>query len=411
MYEILVGFRYIRSSRASGFVNFISILATLGIALGVTALIIVISVMNGFQKEVRDKMLGVLSHVEVYSNTNNLEQLVEISSLLSQQKDVVTVAPFTFAQAMLARNNQVKGVVVRGIEPSQELKVSNGLSNIISGEITGLKAGSFGVAIGKELAKSLDVEVSDTLMLITAENTSSVVGIFPRIKKFEIKAIFSSGHYEYDQSLIFANQSDSRKFFRFSGLEGVRAKLSDLHLAPEFSKEFQKKISENFIVRDWTSENRNWFAAVQVEKRMMFIILMLIIAVAAFNLVSMLVMTVMDKRSDIAILRTIGANRASILFIFVVQGALLGLLGVMMGVFFGVIGAINLGVVISFIESLFNFEVLPKGIYLINTFPTDLRISDVVTISIISFGLSLLATLYPSFKASKIQPAEALRYE
>ena len=411
MYEILIAFRYIRSGRVSGFVNFISILATLGIALGVAALIIVLSVMNGFQKEVRDKMLSVLSHVEVYSSTNNSEKLKKISSLFAKEKNVVATAPFTYSQAMLVRGGQVKGVIVRGIDPIKELNVSEGLSNIINGQITDLKEKSFGVIIGNELAKSLNVKVSDYLMLVTAENTSSPLGVFPRIKKFQIKAVFSSGHYEYDQGLVFIHQTDSRNFFKFSGVEGIRAKLTNMHLAPEFASKFQNKISENFIIRDWTKENKNWFAAVQVEKRMMFIILMLIIAVAAFNLVAMLVMTVTDKRSDIAILRTIGAHRWSILFIFIVQGAFLGLFGVILGTFLGVIGALNLGEIIMLIEKLFDFEVLPKGIYLINTFPSDLRISDVTTISIISFSLSILATIYPSLKASKIHPAEALRYE
>ena len=411
MYEILVGFRFIRSGRVSGFVNFISILATLGIALGVSALIIVLSVMNGFQKEVRDKMLSVLSHVEIYSKTNNSEKLKNTSYILSQEKDVVSVSPFTYAQAMLARSNKVKGVIVRGIDPVKELKVSDVLANVTSGDITNLKDNSFGVVIGTDLAKDLNVDIADSLMLITAENSSSIVGVFPRIKKFKIVAIFSSGHYEYDQGLIFVNQLDARKFFRFSGTDGIRARLTDMHLAPSFTSQFQKKISEDFIVRDWTSENKNWFAAVQVEKRMMFIILMLIIAVAAFNLVSMLVMTVTDKRSDIAILRTIGANRLSILLIFMTQGSLLGFIGVLMGIFFGVISALNLGGIISIFERLFDFELLPKGIYLINTFPTDLRVSDVITVASISLGLSLLATIYPSLKASKIQPAEALRYE
>lgn len=411
MYEILVGFRFIRSGRVSGFVNFISILATLGIALGVSALIIVLSVMNGFQKEVRDKMLSVLSHVEIYSKTNNSEKLKNTSYILSQEKDVVSVSPFTYAQAMLARSNKVKGVIVRGIDPVKELKVSDVLANVTSGDITNLKDNSFGVVIGTDLAKDLNVDIADSLMLITAENSSSIVGVFPRIKKFKIVAIFSSGHYEYDQGLIFVNQLDARKFFRFSGTDGIRARLTDMHLAPSFTSQFQKKISQDFIVRDWTSENKNWFAAVQVEKRMMFIILMLIIAVAAFNLVSMLVMTVTDKRSDIAILRTIGANRLSILLIFMTQGSLLGFIGVLMGIFFGVISALNLGGIISIFERLFDFELLPKGIYLINTFPTDLRVSDVITVASISLGLSLLATIYPSLKASKIQPAEALRYE
>ncbi len=411
MYEILIGLRYIRSGRVPGFVNFISVLATIGIALGVSALIIVLSVMNGFQKEVRDKMLSVLSHVEIYSSNNDAAQLEGMGSLLLKEREVLSVSPFTYSQAMLARGDQVKGVIVRGINPNTELTVSEGLSNIVQGDINSLKENTFGVIIGQELAKNLGIKVSDKLMLIAAGQSSSPLGVFPRLKKFKVVAIFSSGHYEYDQGLIFTHQIDARKFFKFSAMEGIRARLTDMHLAPKFKDEFQKKIQKDFIIRDWTSENKNWFAAVQVEKRMMFIILMLIIAVAAFNLVSMLVMVVTDKRSDIAILRTIGANKTSVLLIFMIQGALLGLLGVIIGVFFGVIGALNLGIAISTIETIFDFELLPKGIYLINTFPSDLRVADVITIAITSFGLSLLATIYPSLKASNIHPAEALRYE
>lgn len=411
MYEILIGLRYIRSGRVPGFVNFISVLATIGIALGVSALIIVLSVMNGFQKEVRDKMLSVLSHVEIYSSNNDAAQLEDMGSLLLKEREVLSVSPFTYSQAMLARGDQVKGVIVRGINPNTELTVSEGLSNIVQGDINSLKENTFGVIIGQELAKNLGIKVSDKLMLIAAGQSSSPLGVFPRLKKFKVVAIFSSGHYEYDQGLIFTHQIDARKFFKFSAMEGIRARLTDMHLAPKFKDEFQKKIQKDFIIRDWTSENKNWFAAVQVEKRMMFIILMLIIAVAAFNLVSMLVMVVTDKRSDIAILRTIGANKTSVLLIFMIQGALLGLLGVIIGVFFGVIGALNLGIAISTIETIFDFELLPKGIYLINTFPSDLRVADVITIAITSFGLSLLATIYPSLKASNIHPAEALRYE
>jgi len=411
MYEILIGLRYIRSGRVPGFVNFISVLATIGIALGVSALIIVLSVMNGFQKEVRDKMLSVLSHVEIYSSNNDAAQLEDMGSLLLKEREVLSVSPFTYSQAMLARGDQVKGVIVRGINPNTELTVSEGLSNIVQGDINSLRENTFGVIIGQELAKNLGIKVSDKLMLIAAGQSSSPLGVFPRLKKFKVVAIFSSGHYEYDQGLIFTHQIDARKFFKFSAMEGIRARLTDMHLAPKFKDEFQKKIQKDFIIRDWTSENKNWFAAVQVEKRMMFIILMLIIAVAAFNLVSMLVMVVTDKRSDIAILRTIGANKTSVLLIFMIQGALLGLLGVIIGVFFGVIGALNLGIAISTIETIFDFELLPKGIYLINTFPSDLRVADVITIAITSFGLSLLATIYPSLKASNIHPAEALRYE
>ena len=285
------------------------------------------------------------------------------------------------------------------------------LKDIKKGSVYDLKPGSFGIVIGKELAENFNLEITDTLTLLTAENTSSPLGIFPRLKRFDIVAIYSSGHYDYDQGLVFIHQNDARKFFKFSGVEGIRVKLNDMHKAPQFSERLQNKINDNFFVRDWTKENKNWFSAVQIEKRMMFIILMLIIAVAAFNLVSMLVMTVTDKKSDIAILRTIGASKGSILSIFVIQGSILGFFGVFLGVIIGVTIASNLGKIISSIENFFNFELLPKGIYLINTFPSELKLYDVITIVAVSLTLSFLATIYPSIKASNTLPAEALKHE
>ncbi len=411
MYEILIAFRFIRSGRVPGFVNFISIMATIGISLGVAALIIVLSVMNGFQTEVRDKMLSVLSHVEVFSRTNADVNLKKLKHSLPADDEILGFAPFTYSQGMVAGSGQILGVIVRGIDPKEEISVSDTITNILSGNSNNLKKNSFGVIIGSELAKILNLKVSDSLMLMTVENASSPVGVIPRMKKFVVKAVFSSGHYEYDKGLILIHQSDARKFFKFSGVEGLRIKLKDMHQAPIYSDKLQKKIGEEFLVRDWTHENKNWFAAVQIEKRMMFIILTLIIAVAAFNLVSMLVMTVNAKKADIAILRTVGSSKFSILSIFMIQGTFLGFIGVMIGVSIGVISSINLGKIIAVVESLFNFELLPKGIYLINTFPSDLRASDVGLISFVSLALSFLATIYPSLKASKIEPAQALKNE
>lgn len=410
-FELHVGLRYTRAGRSTRFVNFISFMATAGIGLGVAALIIVLSVMNGFQKEVRDRMLGVLSHVEVLALAADADELDAAKSLLAGQPGVLATAPFVVGQAMTVRGDQMKGLMIRGIDPSQEVGVTPALQSLDAGSLTALSERRFGVVIGRELAITMSLSVGDGLSLVTADTAAGPAGILPRMKTFEVIGIFASGHHDYDSALVFIHQQDASAFFRGQALVGLRARLADMQSAPAVSSAVGVQLPSGLVARDWTQENRNWFAAVQLEKRMMFIILTLIIAVAAFNLVSMLVMTVMDKRGDIAILRTLGAQRTSILVIFMVQGASLGVLGVLLGLALGVTGALNIGAWVASLETWFGFQVLPKGIYLINQLPSDLRLQDVVQVGLVSLILSLLATVYPSWRAANTDPAEALRHD
>ncbi|NBV89692.1 MAG: FtsX-like permease family protein [Betaproteobacteria bacterium] len=312
---------------------------------------------------------------------------------------------------MAVRGDRLQGVLVRGIDPAQEPAVSEGLTRLRTGSLAQLGQQRFAAVVGSELASQLGLAQGDPITLVTAEPSAGLTGVLPRMKQFEVVGIFSSGHYEYDSGMVFVAQADASAFFRDQGITGVRARLSDLHRAPWVAAELSAELPATIQVRDWTRENSAWFAAVQLEKRMMFIILVLIIAVAAFNLVSMLVMTVMDKRSDIAILKTLGAQPRSILFIFMIQGASLGLLGVVAGTLLGSLGAWQIDSLVAGLESLIGFQLLPKGIYLIERLPSDLRLSDVLQISLTAMLLSFLATLYPSWRASRVNPAEALRHE
>ncbi|MEO6269284.1 MAG: lipoprotein-releasing ABC transporter permease subunit [Lautropia sp.] len=413
-FEWFVGMRYTRSGRGAGqrngFISFIAALSVAGIALGVAALIVVLSVMNGFQKEVRDRMLSVLSHIEVFGN-GGMADWRAVAEKARQDARIVGAAPFVSGQVVVTRDETVRGAAVRGIDPQAEPTVSDIGMQMRSGKLADLAPGEFGIIIGRVLADQLGLLPGDKLAMIAPQGTVSPAGIIPRLKQFTIRGIFESGHYEYDSTLILAHIADAATFFRVDGASGVRLKTSDMQEAPATARDLSKRLGQNYLVRDWSRENQVWFAAVQVEKRMMFIILTLIIAVAAFNLVSMLVMTVTDKRPDIAILRTLGASPRSILSIFMIQGSMIGLLGTLMGVALGVLIALNVGNMVGAIESLFGFRVLPPGIYVISELPSDLRMPDVAWIAAISCVLALLATIYPSLRASAVRPAEALRYE
>jgi lipoprotein-releasing system permease protein len=414
-YEWLIGLRYTRAirgvGRRNGFISFISGLSIAGIALGVAALIIVLSVMNGFQKEVRDRMLSVLSHIEISAVREPLIDWKPIADVAKKNPRVLAVAPYVAGQAMLSYEDIVRGVLVRGIDPAEEGKVSDFVKSLVKGKLTDLVPGEFGIIIGKSLSNQLGLGVGDKLALIAPQGTLTPAGVVPRLRQFTVVGLFESGHYEYDSSLILAHLSDAGKLFRVDGVSGVRLVTDKMLEAPEIAQQIASTLPANLIARDWSRENRNWFAAVQIEKRMMFIILMLIIAVAAFNLVSMLVMTVTDKQSDIAILRTLGAAPSSIMKIFMVQGSAVGLLGTFAGVALGILIALNVRAVTAFIESLLGFQVLPSGVYFINYLPSDLHWQDVTFIAVVSSVLALVATIYPSWRASKTRPAEALRYE
>ena len=414
-FEYQIGLRYTRAGRRggrrNGFISFISTLSVAGIALGVAALITVLSVMNGFQKEVRDRMLSVLSHIEVFAAR---DPLTDPQALIAQARlnpRVIAGAPYVSGQAMLTHDASVRGVLARGIDPAQEPAVADFLERVPPATLAKLVPGEFGVMIGRELARQLLIGTGDRLTLIAPQGTMTPAGVVPRVRQLTVVGIFEAGHYEYDSSLVLMHIEDAARLFRVEGVSGVRLRTSDMLAAPQIAAELARSLTGDLYVRDWSRENSNWFAAVQIEKRMMFIILTLIIAVAAFNLVSMLVMTVTDKQSDIAILRTLGASPGSVMRIFIVQGAMVGLLGTAIGVGLGVLLALNVDTVVGAVEQTFGFEVLPKGVYFISRLPSDLHWSDVSSIGLTACVLALASTLYPSWRASRVRPAEALRYE
>ncbi|MBU6270141.1 MAG: lipoprotein-releasing ABC transporter permease subunit [Betaproteobacteria bacterium] len=414
-FELQIGLRYTRAGRRAGrrdgFISFISAMSVAGIALGVAALITVLSVMNGFQKEVTDRMLSVLSHIEVYGPQAGLDDPSALLARTGAHPRVVAAAPFVVGQAIIARGETVRGAIVRGIDPAREPAVADFLAGPSGRLLAGLVPGEFGALVGVEMARQLMLQVGDRIALVAPQGTTTPAGVVPRLRQFTVTGIFDSGHYEYDSTLVLTHLQDAARLFRVEGASGVRLKTSQMMAAPAIARELSAVLGPEFHVRDWSRENRNWFAAVEIEKRMMFIILTMIIAVAAFNLISMLVMTVTDKQSDIAILRTLGASPASILAVFIVQGAVVGLLGTGLGVAGGVLLALNIDGVVGAVERLFGFQVLPKGIYVISHLPSDLRWPDVGLIAAVSCTLALLATLYPSWRASQVRPAQALRYE
>ena len=412
-YEWQIGWRYTRASKRASrntFISFISMISMMGIALGVAALIVVLSVMNGFQKEVRDRMLSVLSHIEVIGAAP-LTDWQKTAAEALRNKEVVGAAPYVAAQAMMTREDVVRGVLLRGVDPAEEPKVSDIANQFRVGSMNALAPGGFGIALGSELANALGVRVGDKVMLVVPQGTITPAGMLPRLKQFTVAGVFSSGHYEFDSALALINIGDAETLFRQSGPTGVRLKLQDMQRAPQVAQELAGTMSGDLYLRDWSKQNRNWFAAVQTEKRMMFIILTLIIAVAAFNLVSTLVMTVTDKQADIAILRTMGAQPRSIMKIFIVQGVAIGFIGTLLGVLGGTLIATNIDVIVPFIERILHVQFLSKDIYFISELPSDPRMNDIATIGIISFVLASLATIYPSWRASRVNPAEALRYE
>lgn len=414
-YEFLLGWRYTRAGRATrrnGFISFISGVSMLGIGLGVAALIIVLSVMNGFQKEVRDRMLGVLSHIEVF--TPHGEALPDVARTLREVRahpEVIGAAPFIAAQGLLARGEDMKGVLVRGIDPVLEPGVTSLAADMAQTVLPQLQPGQFGIVLGGALAQGLGVAVGDVVTLIAPSGQVTPAGVVPRLKQMTVVGVFDSGHYEYDSTLAMLHQDDAARIFRLEGPTGVRLKIRNLHQAREVAQQLAGQLSGDLLLRDWTRQNRTWFAAVQLEKRMMFIILTLIVAVAAFNLVSTLVMTVTDKRADIAILRTLGASPGSIMAIFVVQGAMVGVIGTLAGLALGLGVAFNIDTLVPALEQLLGAKFLPQEVYLISRMPSDPQQGDIVPIAVISLVLAFVATLYPSWRASRVNPAEALRYE
>ncbi|MBI2307756.1 MAG: lipoprotein-releasing ABC transporter permease subunit [Rhodocyclales bacterium] len=411
-YELLIGLRYTRAKRRNHFISFISLISMLGVGLGVAALIVVLSVMNGFQKELRGRILSVVSHVQVLGGPGDLADWERIAAQATKHPEVRGAAPFVQAQGMLSYNQSVRGTLVRGILPEMEDKVADFRPHMKSGSLDALTPDSFGIVLGSELARALGVFVGDRVTLIAPQGVVTPAGVVPRLKTFNVVGIFEVGMFEYDNGLALLAMSDAQKLYRMEDrVSGVRLKLGDLFQAPRVAHELATTLDVDAYLSDWTKSHANFFRAVQIEKNMMFIILSLIVAVAAFNIVSTLVMAVTDKQADIAILRTLGASPGSIMTIFMVQGALIGTIGLFIGVAGGVALALNIDIVVPAIERLLGTQFLSKEVYYINQLPSDLQWSDVTGVTLVAFLLALVATIYPSWRASRVNPAEALRYE
>ena len=421
-YEWAVGIRYTRAGKRSArnsFISFISLISVSGIALGVAALIVVLSVMNGFQKEVTDRMLSVVAHIEVYNARGSMPDWQATLTQALRNPAVRGAAPFAETQGMLMSDGVMKPAMLRGVLPEEESKVSDVQSKIVEGRFDALRAGEMNIVLGIELARSLGLKVGDKVMLATAPNggagagagTGVAAAMAPRMVNFSVVGIFEAGHFEYDSGLAFVHMADAQAVASLDAPAGLRLRIADLHEAPRVARELARSMAPDLVFVDWGRHNPTWFAAVQSQKKMMFIILVLIIAVAAFNLVATLAMTVTDKQADIAILRTLGSSPRSIMKIFMIQGALIGIIGTLAGVTAGVVLALNIDVIIPFIERLLGIQFLSKDIYFISSLPSDLRWPDVFGIAGVAVGLAFVATLYPSFAASRVKPAEALRYE
>ena len=414
-FEFLIGLRYTRSGRRTGrkdrFVSFISATSVVSIALGVMALIIVLSVMNGFQTQVRDRMLSVIPHIQISSGTGPVSDWRSLAAVAEKNSEVRGAAPFVEGQGLISTGDRVIGTMVEGVDPKEEVKASEVASTMPAGTLDSLTPGSFHAVIGSVLAARLGVAPGDKIALVVPQGTTTPAGMIPRVRTLTVSGIFTAGHFEYDSTMLFMNIEDAAALFRTGGPMGVRVRVADMQEAPAVAESLMKSLPPGYFARDWTVENKTWVAAVQVEKRMMSIILFLIVLVGAFGLVSTLVMTVTEKQSDIAILRTLGASPGSIMKIFMIQGAVIGVIGVASGVAIGLLIACNLGSIVSAIEAVFHVEFLPQSIYLISGMPSEPRASDIIPIAVFSLFLSLAATVYPSWRASRIRPAEALRYE
>jgi lipoprotein-releasing system permease protein len=411
-FELLIGLRYTRAKRRNHFISFISLISMCGIALGVAALIVVLSVMNGFQQELRSRILGVASHVQLTGVNGELPDWRQVAQRAQQHGDVVAAAPFVSAQGLLSFDQVVRGAGIRGVVPELEDQVADFNRHMRAGSLSALRPGEYGIILGAELAQALQVFVGDKVTLIAPQGLVTPAAVLPRLKQFHVVGIFEVGMFEYDSGLALIHLEDAQKLYRLDDrVSGVRLKIRDLFQAPRVARELLNVVNADVFVSDWTRSHANFFRAVAIEKTMMFIILSLIVAVAAFNIVSTLVMAVTDKEADIAILRTLGAAPGSIMTVFIIQGALIGVVGLGLGVIGGLLLANNLDTAVPALERLLGMQLWNKEIYYITELPSEVLWSDVASIVGLSFVLTLVATIYPSWRAARINPAEALRYE
>ena len=410
--ELFIGLRYTRAKRRNHFISFISLTSMLGITLGITALITVLSVMNGFQQELRERILSMTAHATISGWDGKLSDWQGLLSEVQAAPHVVAGAPYVRAEAMLSNRSQVSGALIQGVLPEQEQAVSALADKMVFGHLDDLRPGEFGIILGQELARVLGVTFGEKVTVITPQANVTPVGTVPVLKRFKVVGLFHAGMYEYDRNLALIHLDDGARLFRLgTAVSGLRLQLDDIFQAPSIARELSRSLADAYYISDWTRQHANFFRAVQIEKTAMFVILMLIVAVAAFNIVSTLVMVVTDKQADIAILRTLGATPMSIMGIFIVQGTTIGLIGTLLGLLGGVSLALNVDTVVPFIESLLGIKFLAPDVYLISDLPSQVLASDVIMIASIAFALAVLATLYPAWRAGRTQPADALRYE
>ena len=411
-YESFIGLRYTRARQRTRFISVISAFSIVGIALGMTALITVLSVMNGFQREIRTRILGVASHVQLSGPAGTLTGWQSVAAQASRHEQVLAVAPFVAAQGLLTNGAAVRGAFIRGVLPAEEDRVAEFGRHMRSGSLAALKPGEYNVVLGIELARALGAVQGDKVVLVAPQGQVTPAGIVPRLRQFTVVGVFGVDHYEYDAGLALVHLEDAQRLFRLDdAVSGVRLKLKDLFLSGSVARDLVRTLGPEVYASDWTQHHANFFRAVQIEKRMMFLIVFIIIFVAAFNIVSSLLMAVKDKQSDIAILRTLGAAPGSITKIFLIQGTLIGVAGTLLGLVGGISLALNVETVVPFIESLLGIKFLAKDVYYITDLPSEVQTPDVVITAVVAFLLTLLATLYPSWRAAKTDPVEALRYE
>lgn len=410
--SLFIGFRYTRAKRRNQFISFITLSSFIGIAIGVWALITVLSVMNGFQSEIRDRILGMASHATISAVNGTLANWKDVDNMIEQQPHVEGSAPYIVKEAMLTNASNVHGALVRGIDPEEEKSVSEVSQRMIRGSYESLNETKYGIILGRYLARSIGAVIGSKVTMVTPSANVTPAGIMPRLKRFTVVGIFEVGHNQYDANMALIRLKDAQTLFKMKGqVTGVRLKLDDLYNAPKISREIEQKIDGYHRVIDWTQHHANLFRAIQIEKTMMLIILSLIIAVAAFNIVSTLVIVVNDKQADIAILRTLGASPGMVMRTFISQGMVIGVVGTLLGVISGVLTAQNIETIVPALENLLGIKFLAPDIYLISDLPSEMKWLDVMVTASISFSLTVLATIYPAWRASKIQPAEALRYE
>ncbi|RPJ47622.1 MAG: lipoprotein-releasing ABC transporter permease subunit [Betaproteobacteria bacterium] len=411
-FPLFVGLRYTRARQRTRFISVISLISVVGIALGMTVLITVLSVFNGFQREVRTRMLSAVAHVQITGVGESLQDWRDVADAALKHPHVVAAAPYVSAQGLLTSGGRVRGALLRGIDPAAEDKVSEINAHMRSGTLGSLRSGEYNVVLGAPLARALDVTIGDRVVLVAPQGQVTPAGILPRLRQFTVTGTFEVGHYEIDSGLAVVHIEDAQRLYRMEDqVSGVRLKLDDLFLARQTARDLVAQLPPEVAVSDWSRFNATYFRAVELEKRMMSLLLFFIIAIAAFNMVSSLYMMVKEKHADIAILRTMGASPGEIMGIFMVQGTLIGAIGVGCGIVFGILGALNVDSIIGFVEQVFHVKFMPQDVYQIADLPSELQAADVVLTAVVAFTLSVLATIYPSYRAARVNPAEALRYE